>query len=148
LSPGCKAHSPEYEKEHVLSVSYEPGFRIGNFDLDDVGTFAAEALVMPDRFRGQVIELTGERLTFGEIAECLSKLSGVDVRVRFRTEEETKELRASGKLPLLERQLWAREVSFGYNLTALGKYGIKLGTLAEYLEQEKGRLLETLGVRG
>jgi len=136
----------------VLSVSYEPGFRIGNFDPDDVGTFAAEALVMLDRFRGQVIELTGERLTFGEIAECLSKLSGVDVRlrvrVRFRTEEEMKELRASGKLPVLERQLWAREVSFGYNPTALGKYGIKLGTLAEYLEQEKGRLLETLGVRG
>lgn len=141
-------HFPEYEKEHVLSVSYEPGFRTGHFDPDDVGKFAAGALVRPKGFRGKVIELTGERLTFEEIAGCLSRVADVEVRARFRSEEETEELRASGKLAVLERQLWAREVGFEYDPTALDKYGIKLGTLAEYLEREKGRLLETLGVRG
>jgi hypothetical protein len=40
------------------------------------------------------------------------------------------------------------EVSFEYYPKALDKYGVKLGTLAEYLEREKGRLLETLGVQG
>jgi hypothetical protein len=49
---------------------------------------------------------------------------------------------------VLERQLWAREFSLEYDPNALDKYGIKLGTLTEYLERERGKLLKTLGVDG
>jgi len=148
LAPGCAIHFPEYQKEHVLTVSYDRAFKQKHFDPYDVGKFAAAALLRPEGFNGHVIELTGEPLAFDEIAECLSEVSGVQVRARFRTEEETAELLASKTLPVLERQLWAREFSLEYDPNALDKYGIKLGTLTEYLERERGKLLKTLGVDG
>ena len=140
-------HFPEYQSKRVLTVSYDPSFKQPHFDPYDVGKFAAAALIEPQRFNGLIIELSGEPLTFAEVAEQISRVSGVQVSVRFRTEEETRELVESKKLPVIELQLWNREVSFEDDSKALNEYGIKLGTLEEYLEREKGRLLETLGVQ-
>ncbi|KAE8446446.1 hypothetical protein EG329_012051 [Mollisiaceae sp. DMI_Dod_QoI] len=146
LAPGCVIHFPEYQSEHVLTVSYDPSFKKSHLDPYDVGKFAAAALLEPQRYDRLILELSGELLTFEEIAERLSRASGVRVTVRFRTEEETRELVESNKIPVIELQIWEREVKFENDRKALDKYGIQLGTLEEYLKREKGRLLETLGV--
>jgi uncharacterized protein YbjT (DUF2867 family) len=135
LAPPCTIHFPEYQSEHILTVSYPPAFKKGHFDPYDVGKFAAAAFLAPERFNGHTIELTGEPLTFDEVAKRLSDASGVEVKARYRTEEETQQLLEAGTLPVLVSQLWA-----------VSKYGIELGTLEGYLEKEKGRLLKTLGV--
>ena len=146
LAPVCAIHFPEYQSEHVLSVSYKRDFKQHHFDSYDVGKFATAALLGPQRFHGLVLELVGEWLTYEEVAERLSKVSGLRVVARFRTEEETREVVESKKVPAIEAQLWARDDVFEYDPKALDQYGIKLGTLEEFLEREKGRLLETLGV--
>jgi len=129
-----------------LTVSHDPNFKKAHLDPYDVGKFAAAALLEPQCYNGNVIELAGELLTFEEVADRLSKVSGVKVTTRFRTEEEMRELVESKKMPVIELQLWSRDVSLEYDPKALDKYGIKLGTLEEYLKRERGRLLETLGV--
>ncbi|KAF7986280.1 hypothetical protein HWV62_35210 [Athelia sp. TMB] len=143
LAPGCDIHFPEYRSDRVITVSYAQDYKLNHFDPEDVGKFAAAAFVEPSRFQG-TIELSDEALTFDEIAEIISRVSGVEVKAKFRTEEETKVLIEAGTLPVLASQLWAKEVSF--EREPLERYGIKLGSLEGYLERERSRLLETLRV--
>jgi hypothetical protein len=113
-----------------------------------VGKFAAAALLGKEGYVGEVIELTGPGFTFDEVAAILKKVSGVEVKVKYRTEEETRELKEKRTFPVLEQQLLSREVPYKeYDPKALEKFGIKLETLEEFLVKEKGRLLETLGVK-
>ncbi|KDQ15314.1 hypothetical protein BOTBODRAFT_298029 [Botryobasidium botryosum FD-172 SS1] len=143
LSPPSRLHFPEYESEHVLSVSYSRDFKLNHFDPEDVGKFAAGAFVQPERFQG-TIELEWEALTFDEIAAVISKVSGVEVSARFRTAEETKAILEAGTLPVVTSQVWMQEANFEGE--SLEKYGFELGTLEGFLTREKKRLLETLGV--
>lgn len=147
LAPGCTIQFPEYEKEHVISVSYEKGYKKGHFDPEDVGKFAAAALVQPEKFNGKTIELVNERLSFDEVAEIISRVAGVEVGVRYRSEEETRELAASGKLPVLESQLIVKQLEFVIDGSSLEEYGIELGTLEGFLTKHREMLLETLGVK-
>jgi hypothetical protein len=79
----------------------------------------------------------------------LSRVSEVEVKVRYRSDEETRELKESGKCTVLEQQLLPREVMYNeYDPNELERFGITLESLVEYLLKEKGKLLETLGVKG
>lgn len=148
LAPGCSIHFPQYEDGHELTISYVNGYRKRHFSPYDVGKFAAAALSGKEGYNGETIELSGPGLTFDEVAASLSKVSGVKIKVRYRNEEETRELMESGKFPVLEQQVLSREVTYNeYDPKSLERYGIKLEGLEEFLFKEKGRLLETLGVK-
>jgi len=113
-----------------------------------VGKFAAAALVGTAGYNKQIIELSGEGLTFDEVATILSRVSGMQIKARFRTEEETRELLQSGKLPTLQSDLYAREGSYReYDPKDLERFGITLESLEEFLVKERVKLLETLGVK-
>jgi uncharacterized protein YbjT (DUF2867 family) len=146
LTPASDIHYPEYRSKHILTTSYDPSYKKSHFDPYDVGKFAAAAFLDPQRFHGRTIELTGEPLTYEEVAKVLSKVSGVKVAVRYRSEEETREVFESGKLPVIELQIGVKEFGFDYDPKGLDEYEIQLGTLEEYLTRNKGRVLETLGV--
>ena len=127
LTPGCAIHFPEYQSEHVLTISYDPSFKQRYFDPYNVGKFAAAALLEPVGFYGHVIEIAGESLTFEEVVERLSKVSDVQVPVRFRTEEEREELVESKKMPVIELQLWNREFNLEYDPKTFESMGLNLG---------------------
>jgi hypothetical protein len=112
-----------------------------------VGKFAAADFLDPQHFYGLFIKLNSELLTFEEVAERLSRVSYVQMTVRFRMKEETRELIESKKMPVIELKLWAKNASLEYHQKALDKCRIKLVTLEEHFKREKGRPLETLGVR-
>jgi hypothetical protein len=143
----CALHFPDYEKEHILTVSYDRGYQQGHFDPEDVGKFAAAALVEPERFGGRTIELLNERLTFEEVAGIIGRVAGVEVRVRYRSEEETRELVATGKFPVLESQTIVKQLEFVIDGSSLKEYGIELRSLEDFLRRHRERLLETLGVK-
>jgi len=147
LAPPSSFHFPEYQREHVLSISSAKDYRLGHFDPEDVGKFAARAFLEPEKFGG-VIELSYEPLTLEEVASTISRVSGVEVKARFRSEEETRKLLEEGTLPALVRQIAENdeELHFDVEREQLEKYGIELGSLEGFLEREKKRLLETLGV--
>ncbi|KAJ6612679.1 NAD dependent epimerase/dehydratase [Mycena sp. CBHHK59/15] len=142
IAPGPMYHFPEYMDKRVLTVSYSPDFQMEHFDADDVGKFAAAALLEPEKFNGKEIDLVYERLTFGEIAQQLSEAAGVEVAVKYRTKEETETQRKT--LPTIERQVWATGLTDSPG--TLDKYGIKLTTFKEFLEREKSAIKKTVGV--
>ncbi|TVY89544.1 NmrA-like family domain-containing protein [Lachnellula willkommii] len=148
LSPYCSLYFPEYPEEHFMAVSYAKGYRRSHFDPEDVGKFAAAAFLQPERFGGKTIELVSEALTFDEIAGIITRVSGVEVEIRYRSQEETKALVLSGKFPVLETQIIPRKLDFENGVINLEDYGIQLGTLEGFLKREKSKLLDTLGVKG
>ncbi|KAJ7033686.1 NAD dependent epimerase/dehydratase [Mycena alexandri] len=135
-------HFPQYPTERVLVVSYPPDFRIDHLDADDVGQFAAAALLDPARFSGKELDLVNEWLTFDEVAAHLSKAIGTEVKVQFRTEAETVEARKV--LPTIEGQLW--KPKHGKSVASLAEYGFRLTTFAEFLEREKSAIRKTVGI--
>jgi uncharacterized protein YbjT (DUF2867 family) len=148
LTPSCDFNFLNYKEGHELTVSYEPTYKKRHFSPHDVGKFAAAAFLGEDGYNGKVIELTGEGLTFDEVAAILGRVSGVEIKARYRTEEETRQLRESATFPVLEKQLLSREVKYHqYDPKDLERFGIKFESLEEFLEKEKGRLLRTLGVK-
>jgi uncharacterized protein YbjT (DUF2867 family) len=149
LAPACDYNFLNYKEGHELTVSYEPTYKKRHFSPYDVGKFAAAALLGKEGYNREVIELTGEGYTFDEVAKILSRVSGVEVKVRYRSKEETRQLRESGTFPVLEQQLLSREVKYHeYDPKDLEKFGIKFESLEEFLVKEKERLLETLGAKG
>ncbi|KAJ7691801.1 hypothetical protein B0H17DRAFT_1062692 [Mycena rosella] len=144
IAPGPAYHFPEYMASRVLTVSYPRGYRMDHFDAADVGQFAAAALLDPARFAGVELELVNERLTFEEIAAHLAAAVGLEVTVKYRTEEETAELRK--KLPTLEMQIWAPTVESLADPVKLAQYGFRLTTFKEFLEREKIAIKKTVGI--
>lgn len=148
LAPACTYRFPNYQTDHQLTTSYPPTYKKRHFSPHDVGKFAAAALVGTAGYNKQIIELSGEGLTFDEVATILSRVSGMQIKARFRTEEETRELLQSGKLPTLQSDLYAREGSYReYDPKDLERFGITLESLEEFLVKERVKLLETLGVK-
>ncbi|KAJ6588713.1 hypothetical protein B0H19DRAFT_1057850 [Mycena capillaripes] len=108
-----------------------------------LGQFAAAALLDPARFSGKELDLIHERLTFEEIAAHLSTTLGAEVKVKYRTEEETAE--AKKVLPTIESQLWAPTIKHP-DPPQLAEYGFRLTTLQEFLEREKTAIRKTVGI--
>ncbi|KAJ7078075.1 NAD dependent epimerase/dehydratase [Mycena epipterygia] len=146
IAPGPAYHFPEFMSARVLTVSYPRDFRMEHLDAADVGQFAAAALLDPLRFAGHEIELANERLTFDEIAAHLSEAVGAEVKVKYRTEEETAEARKT--LPTVEMQLWAAKVGRFQDAdqTKVAQYGFRLTTFKEFLEREKSAIKKTVGL--
>ncbi|KAJ7822266.1 NAD dependent epimerase/dehydratase [Mycena olivaceomarginata] len=145
IGAGVEYHFPEYARERVLTVSSPRGWRMEHLDADDVGQFAAAALLDPGRFAGKELDLVNELLTFEEIAAHLGEALGAEVKVKYRTPEETAEARKV--LPTIERQLWAPTTKPG-DASKLAEYGFRLTTFKEFLEREKTAIRKTVGIGG
>ncbi|KAJ6495392.1 NAD dependent epimerase/dehydratase [Mycena sanguinolenta] len=143
IAPGPAYHFPEYMSERVFTLSSPPDWRMDHLDADDVGQFAAAALLDPTRFSGKELELVNEHLTFEEIAALLSEAVGAEIKVKYRTAEETAEMRKV--LPTVERQLWAPTIE-PTDTSELAEYGFRLTTLKEFLEREKSAIRKTVGL--
>ncbi|KAJ7461822.1 NAD dependent epimerase/dehydratase [Mycena galericulata] len=145
IGTGPVYHFPEYVSARVLTVSYPREFRLEHFDSDDVGQFAAAALLDPPRFASKEIDLVNERFTFDEIAAHLSEAIGEKVTVKYRTEQETAEARKT--LPTIEMQIWRSTVNPVGDEAKLAQYGFRLTTFKEFLEREKRAIRETVGIK-
>jgi uncharacterized protein YbjT (DUF2867 family) len=143
LLPQAAFLTPELSSEGVLAHIYEKGTKMPHLDAVDVGKFAAAALLEPEKFRGEEIELGSENLTIEEVAAMMKETSGVEVRIRKRSEEETE--RVWNYNPTLRFQRLANEKDLSIDGTALKeKYGIRLSNLEEFLTREKEVLIESI----
>ncbi|KAF8144007.1 NAD dependent epimerase/dehydratase [Mycena galopus ATCC 62051] len=140
IGQGTAYHFSQYVAERVLTVSSPRGWRVGHLGADDVGLFAAAALLDPTRFAGKEIELANESLTIEEVAAHLTEAVGAEVKVKYRTAEETAEARKV--LPTLERQILAA----ADDVPDLAEYGFRLTTFKEFLEREKSAIRKTVGI--
>lgn len=143
LLPDSQYHFPELHTDGVLAHAYEPGRRMPHLDAADVGKFAAEALLQPDRFNGHEIELGFESLAPEEALEALNRVSGQQIALHKRTLEEIEAKRQ--QLPTLPFQILANDVDLSIDGDSLQKkYGISCCTFSSFLEREKSQLGKSL----
>ena len=98
------------------------------------------------RFWGKEIPLINERLTFDEIAAQLSEVLGTEIKVKYRTEEETAEAKKTFPLPV-EYQLFEPYLERNRVHDALAKYGFRLTTFKEFLQRERSAAREFIGLK-
>ncbi|BCS18627.1 NmrA/HSCARG family protein [Aspergillus puulaauensis] len=143
LLPKASYMFPDLVQRRVFLSAYKPSTAMTILDGDDVGKFAAAAIVEPLAFHKHEIDLGVESLTPAEIVRELSRVSGKDVSLQFYDEKEVEE-RALTDL-LIQSHVWANEVGYQVNFKDLEKYPIRLTTFAEYLEKHREEVLQMLG---
>lgn len=143
LLPYSRYHFPGLSDRGELIHSLDPGVKISHIDVEDVGKFGAAALLDPETFGGHEIELGYENPTGEEAADIISRVSGVPVRVRSRTDDERTAARQTH--PTQRFQIWANRADLTIDGPALeSKYGISMISLEERLRREVDHLRESL----
>ncbi|KAF4622703.1 hypothetical protein G7Y89_g14324 [Cudoniella acicularis] len=142
LVPASAYHFPQLATKGILGHMYSPETRMSHFAADDVGKFAAAALLEPEKFKGHEIELGNENLTIEEVRSRLSKASGVEIVSHRYTPEDIEKYK--GKIPTLGFHKLAEENDLTLDGNLLEeKYGIKFMTFEEFLEKHKELLIES-----
>ncbi|KAI1736310.1 NmrA family protein [Xylaria scruposa] len=133
LVPTIDFFQPEVRKSGELVHSFEDGSVFPYINVNDIGQFAAMALIDPAKFAGEEIELASENFTIKEVAEIMSRATGQHITVRRATPEE-----AARPSPTTQWHIWANAVDLRVDVEALAqKYGYHFTTFEEYLTQEK-----------
>ncbi|KAF2966779.1 hypothetical protein GQX73_g6811 [Xylaria multiplex] len=126
---------PEFRESGTLVHSFEPGVTLPHINVDDIGQFAAMALLDPAKFAGEEIELASENLSIEDVAEAIGKVVGKQITVVKAAAEEPGKLRNSTKWHTL-----ANSVDLKVNVEGLAqRYASRFTTLEEYLVKENER---------
>ncbi|KAF9636687.1 putative nad dependent epimerase dehydratase protein [Lasiodiplodia theobromae] len=144
LPPGVAFMYPRLASHGEIRTALDPQLKLACLDPDDIGRFAARALIERDQWNGKMITLAGAHLTIGEIAEKLTAAVGgrKQVKVVPYTEEE---LVAKDNV-LMNSELYRNEYRINVDLDELRSYGVHLGTWEEFAEQHKKGLEAGLGL--
>ena len=135
---------PELAARGELAVPHDVAtVRMSHIDNEDIAAFAAAALLDPDRFAGEEIELGNENLAAEEVRAIISKVTGCEIAVRQMTSEEIEAARDTN--PPQCFQLWSSRVDVSIDGQALQrKYGIRLTSFEEFVQREKDTFLAIL----
>lgn len=145
LLPGAYSNYPRLPHGE-LDHPFNDGVKIPFTDANDVGQYAAAALLNPAKFAGQEIDLSTQSLTIDEAHEILVKVSGRDVRLVKRTPQQVEDLKPTvfGQ----RFQLLANAKDWSTSADAIkevqAKFGIPFTSLETSMQREKARFLECL----
>lgn len=118
-------------EEGSLALPLSPETNLQMICVEDIGTFAAEALLDPDRFSGEEIDLAGDER---KIRDAVLELSCTTNRaIRYERIPEEKAEEAFGH-DLAEMYRWLDEVGFDVDIPGLKeRYGIPLTSFSRFL---------------
>lgn len=145
ISPMAKWYWPELAREHTLLTAFAADTLVHVTDPDDIGRFAVAALTSEATgLNGEVIRVAGDELTIVEIAREMSRVSGTEVKVKIRSDEEIDRLK--GNNPFVLSQLWQRLTPIGggsqVDLGKVRSYGVPVTSFKEFLERHREALIE------
>jgi len=124
-----------------FTTAFCPETILPMIDPNDIGKFAAAAILEPAKFNHQEIETVSQMMTVEDVVKDLSTATGKDIQAVFLSEDEiTDQL---PKNPTLGPQKVMRDMSLFVDMENVQKWGIELGTFAGFLEREKGRVKMT-----
>jgi uncharacterized protein YbjT (DUF2867 family) len=117
--------------EGRITVVFNPDKKLQFVDVEDTGKFATAAFNEPEKFNRQCIELAGDELTIGELANLIS----TNIEVEYVTESEAVK---RGMFPALANyQEWTNQVGYSVNIEGLKKYGIPLTNFEQFAERSR-----------
>lgn len=145
LPPGVAFMYPRLASHGEIRTALDPQLKLACLDPDDIGRFAARALVEHDQWNGKIIPLAGAHLTIGEIAEKLTAAVGGRKQVKAVPYTEEELANSKGNV-LIDSELYRNEYRIKVDLDELRSYGVHLGTWEEFAEQHKKGLEAGLGL--
>jgi uncharacterized protein YbjT (DUF2867 family) len=107
-------------------------------DPNDIGQFAAAAVLDPARFNRQEIEIASEFMGAEKLMQALSRVTGKNFKAVFMSDEEVDKQRAIN--PFVAGQVMMREMSSFVDLEKVKAWGLPLGTFDQFLVREKARV--------
>jgi hypothetical protein len=110
-------------------------------DPNDIGKFAAAAVLDPVKFNGKEIEIASQMMGIEAVLNDISQATGRALQVVYLSEEEIEE--QGRQNPLIYVQLVMRDLSQFVDMEKLKEWKIELGTFAQFLEREKERVEKT-----
>ena len=143
LLPDSKVLFPELHTDRKLVTALRPETKVPHLQAEDVGKFAAAALMQPEKFRGREINLAADNLTATEVAKTLRSVAGREVEVVTPEFVDGKAVGVNSPMAMYHQ--WTNEVDASIDTQALEtEYGVKLTRLHDFLEERREALLEAL----
>ncbi len=118
--------------ENRLVVATSPDVPVSLVAAADVGTAAAAVIADPRRHAGEEIELGGDLLTFGEIADTITKFSGHTVTAASHTVDEVVAIVGEEYHPVAVTQAWYTVVGYPARREHAEPYGLALTTFEQW----------------
>jgi uncharacterized protein YbjT (DUF2867 family) len=137
ITPKVAFMFPDLGKGEIVTA-WDSTAKLQLIAVDDTGAFAAAAFNNPEKFNEQIIDLAGDELTIGEIAESITKVTGKNIHIDYVGEEEAVQ---KGLHPAFANvQIWNNEIGYNVNIQALKAYGLPVINFSQYLEKNKSLL--------
>ncbi|CRL24377.1 NAD(P)-binding domain [Penicillium camemberti] len=137
LSPKTMMY-PGFIKTGVFTTAFAPDTLLPMVDPNDIGQFAAAAVLDPVKFNHQEIEIASELLGIDATIQSLSRATGREMSVVYLSDEEISAQKATN--PFIAGQLMARDLKSFVDLDKVKAWNIPLGTFEQFLQREKSQV--------
>ncbi|EJD50450.1 NAD(P)-binding protein [Auricularia subglabra TFB-10046 SS5] len=151
LLPHCVSRFPKLHTERKLTTALHADLPLAHLDADDLGVWAAAALLDPPKFAGKELDLAAENLTLVEVVRALEKFAGVEIATEFIEPAELAKDTSSQLKPIMAAVAdWQNTKGLSVSPEAIAElrtYGLPLKSFTEFLEKNKVVVFETLKVQ-
>jgi uncharacterized protein YbjT (DUF2867 family) len=141
LSPKVELLYPGTAETGLFVLALRPDTELALIDHEDIGAFAVAAFQDPERFHEQKIELASEWVTVERAIETLHRVTGLNIRAKYLSNDEVEEARAANPLIVLQEIL--RDGSTAGHAEAAKSWGVPTGTFEAFVERERKAFEET-----
>ncbi|MDB5089674.1 MAG: putative nucleoside-diphosphate sugar epimerase [Mucilaginibacter sp.] len=137
ITPKVTFMFPDLAKGEIVTA-WDSNAKLQLIAVDDTGAFAAAAFNNPEKFNEQIIDLAGDELTIGEIAQSITSVTGKNIHINYVSEAEAVQ---KGLHPAFANvQIWNNEIGYNADIQALKAYGLPVTNFSQYLEKNKSLL--------
>lgn len=115
----------------TLTLPMRPETKLQMIAVKDIGQFGAAALLRPNEFIGQAIELAGDDLTMPEVITHLSRTMNRSLTFQQLPDDQAEAAMGHDMATMFR---WFNEVGYSADIPALGqRYGIPLTNFVELI---------------
>ena len=127
--------TPSFLQGDKLVTAMRPTTKLQMIAADDIGRFAAQAFLEPDRWRGVEADLAGDAVTMPEAAAAVSELVGRTITFEPIPIDAVRKS-SEDFAAMLE---WFERVGYSVDIPSLeARWGIRPRTLREWARQQRG----------
>ncbi|PKS07189.1 hypothetical protein jhhlp_005789 [Lomentospora prolificans] len=133
IAPGVPMF-PDLGVSGIWNSVIRPDDQIRLVNPDDIGIVSAAALLDPEKYNSQKVDIFSDLVTPVQLVEAIAKVSGKKVGIKFYTAEEIKELSNN---PFIVAQLLTRYTGADISLETAKKWGSKCQSFEDFLNKNK-----------
>lgn len=130
---------PDLQQGRFIT-SFKPDTVLPLIDPDDIGAFAAAAIVNPEKYSSNTIVVSGENITVENVIKEIEGATGKKIDVHYRTDEETAE-EIKKDNPMTTGQLTTIGMDKLFDMKEVRAWGVPLTRFQTFLENNRDSLV-------